>query len=248
MGYDNRPMDNPTTMASNFIVVKDGPVTTLTFSRPERRNCLNQEVILEFERRLQAVRDDRECRVLIVTGQGTAFCAGADTALFKDDARSANDPSERRRKMNEFGKKLPRLIGRAFDVLAHLDQVTIGAINGAAVGGGWSFALGFDFAIAVEGAEFWVPEVDLEVPFRGAPAAVLAARLGPWRAKEAILACRHYKADELLAMGVLNRVVKADQLMTAVRELAKSMAAKSPDAIAATKRGINAVFFGERQF
>ena len=232
-------------MSSNFIVEKDGPVTTITFSRPERRNCLNQEVILEFERHLQAVRDDRECRVLIVTGQGAAFCAGADTALFKDET---GDPVERRRRMSEFGKKLPRLIGRAFDVLAHLDQVTIGAINGAAVGGGWSFALGFDFAIAVEGAEFWVPEVDLEVPFRGAPAAVLAARLGPWRAKEAILECRHYKADELLAMGVLNRVVKADQLMAAARELAKSMAAKSPDAIAATKRGINAVFFGERQF
>ena len=235
-------------MASNFIIEKDGPVTTIKFSRPERRNCLNQEVILEFERHLQAVRDDRECRVLIITGQGAAFCAGADTALFKDDAASATDTGERRRRIAEFRRKLPRLIGRAFDVLAHLDQVTIGAVNGAAVGGGWSFALAFDFAIAVEGAEFWVPEVDLDVPFRGAPAAVLAAKLGPWRAKEAILACRHYKAEELLALGVLNRVVKPDQLMTAARELAKTMAAKSPDAIAATKRGINAVFFGERQF
>ena len=237
-------------MPSNFLVEKDGPITTLTFSRPERRNCLNVEVILEFERHLQDVRDDRECRVLIVTGQGSTFCAGADTALFKGDSETgaATDPREQRRRTIEFSKKLPRLIGRAFDVLAHLDQVTIGAINGAAVGGGWSFALGFDFAIAVEGAEFWVPEVDLEVPFRGAPANVLAARLGPWRSKEAILACRHYQAEELLAMGVLNRVVKPDQLMTSARELATSMAAKSPDAIAATKRGINAVFFGQRNF
>ena len=235
-------------MPSNFLVEKDGPITTLTFSRPERRNCLNLEVILEFEHHLQDVRDDRECRVLIVTGQGTTFCAGADTTLFKPDAASPIDPREQRRRITEFSKKLPRLIGRAFDVLAHLDQVTIGAINGAAVGGGWSFALGFDFAIAVEGAEFWVPEVDLEVPFRGAPANVLAARLGPWRSKEAILACRHYQAEELLAMGVLNRVVKPDQLMLSARELATSMAAKSPDAIAATKRGINAVFFGQRNF
>src|SRR5260370_31643340 len=80
-------------MASNFIVEKDGPLTTITFSRPERRNCLNQEVILEFERHLQVVRDDRECRVLIVTGQGAAFCAGADTALFKD---ATGDPVDRR--------------------------------------------------------------------------------------------------------------------------------------------------------
>jgi enoyl-CoA hydratase/carnithine racemase len=232
-------------MPSNFLIEKDGTITTITFSRPERRNCLNEEVILEFEQHLQRVRDDRECRVLIVTGQGATFCAGADTALFKTDG--ANDPQQRRR-ASEFGKRLPRLIGRAFDVLAHLDQVTIGAINGAAVGGGWSFALAFDFAIAVEGAEFWVPEVDLNVPFRGAPAAVLAATLGPWRAKEAILACRHYKAEELLEMGVLNRVVKLDQLMMEARELAKVMSAKSPEAIAATKRGINAVFFGQRQF
>lgn len=235
-------------MPSNFLVEKEGPITTLTFSRPERRNCLNQEVILEFERHLQEVRDDRDCRVLIVTGQGAAFCAGADTALFRDDAGSPTDPGEQRRRASDFAKRLPRLIGRAFDVLAHLDQVTIGAINGAAVGGGWSFALALDFAIAVEGAEFWVPEVDLEVPFRGAPANVLAARLGPWRAKEAILGCSHYKAEELLAMGLLNRVVKPAELMPAARDLAKSMAAKSPEAIAATKRGINAVFFGQRNF
>src|SRR6266851_5994397 len=228
----------------NFLIDKDAAITTITFNRPERRNCLDAEIILEFERHLQTVRDDRDCRVLIVTGAGTAFCAGADSAMFK---RSA-DPAETRRRMSAFGKRWPRLIGRAFDVLANLDQVTIGAINGYAVGGGWSFALAFDFAIAVEAAEFWVPEVDLDVPFRGAPAAVLAASLGPWRAKEAILMCRHYKAEELLAIGTLNRVVKPGELIPAARELAKTMAAKSPDAIASTKRGINAVFFGQRQF
>src|SRR6267143_495070 len=198
-------------MSSNFLIERDGAVTTVMFSRPERRNCLNQEVVLEFEHHLQGVRDDRECRALIVTGQGATFCAGADTALFKGD--SAIDPREERKRRSEFGKKLPRLIGRAFDVLVNLDQVTIGAINGAAVGGGWSFALAFDFAIAVEGAEFWVPEVDLDVPYRGAPASVLAACLGPWRAKEAILMCRHYKAAELLALGVINRIVTPDELM-----------------------------------
>ncbi|MDO8434487.1 MAG: enoyl-CoA hydratase/isomerase family protein [Candidatus Binatus sp.] len=230
--------------APNFIVEKDASITTITFNRPERRNCLDAGIILEFERHLHAVRDDRDCRVLIVTGAGSAFCAGADSAMFKSDAGAA----DQRRRMGEFGRRWPRLIGRAFDVLANLDQITIGAINGYAVGGGWSFALAFDFAIAVEAAEFWVPEVDLNVPFRGAPANVLSARLGPWRAKEAILMCRHYSASELFAMGVINRVVKPDELMPAARELALTMAAKSPDAVAASKRGINAVFFGPRQF
>ena len=125
-------------MPASFLVEKDGPVTTVTFNRPARRNCLDEAVILEFERHLQIVRDDRDCRALIVTGNGSAFCAGADTATFK----GVTDPREQRRRMGEFGKRWPRLIGRAFDVLAHLDQVTIGAINGYAVGGGWSFALG----------------------------------------------------------------------------------------------------------
>lgn len=233
-------------MADNFIVEHDGPITTITFNRPEKRNCLDEAVILDFERLLHAVRDDRECRVLIVTGKGTAFCAGADQAMFKGSGEI--DAAERRRRMGEFGKRWPRLIGRAFDVLAHLDQITIGAINGYAVGGGWSFVLAFDFAIAVEGAEFWVPEVDLEVPYRGAPAAVLASRLGPWRAKEAILLCRHYKAEELLAMGALNRVVQQEELMPAAHELAKTMAGKSREALASSKRDINEVFFGHRLF
>jgi enoyl-CoA hydratase len=231
-------------MPSNFIFEKQGPITTITFSRPERRNCLNEEVILDFEKLLHLVRDDRETRALIVTGIGNAFCSGADLSMLK----GVEDRQKRRELSKQIGKRLPRLIGRAFDVLAHLDAVTIGAINGYAVGGGWSFALAFDFCLAVEDAEFWVPEVDMEVPYRGAPAKVLAARLGPWRAKEAILMCRHYKAAELLALGVINRVVKPDELMPAAQELARTMAAKPPEAIANSKRDINAVFFGQRLF
>ncbi|HXN85947.1 MAG TPA: enoyl-CoA hydratase/isomerase family protein [Candidatus Binataceae bacterium] len=231
-------------MSNNFLFEKDGPITTITFNRPEKRNCLDEAVILDFEKLLHRVRDDRETRALIVTGAGSAFCSGADTSQFKDVA----DPAKRRELSRQIGKRLPRLIGRAFDVLAHLDAVTIGAINGYAVGGGWSFALAFDFCLAVEAAEFWVPEVDMEVPYRGAPAKVLAARLGPWRAKEAILMCRHYSAAELLAMGVINRIAKPEELMPAARELASSMVAKSADAIANSKRDINAVFFGPRLF
>src|SRR5208283_5903445 len=123
-------------MPPNFIFEKQGPITTITFSRPERRNCLNREVILEFERLLQNVRDDRETRALIVTGTGTAFCSGADISMLKN-----SDDPDRPKFSKEVGKRLPRLIGRAFDVLANLEAVTIGAINGYAVGGGWSFAL-----------------------------------------------------------------------------------------------------------
>ena len=232
-------------MPANFIFEKSGPITTITFSRPERRNCINEEVIFDFEKLLHLVRDDRETRALIVTGTGTAFCSGADLSSLKRGGAAGEPPPTFSK---QAGKRMPRLIGRVFDVLANLDITTIGAINGYAVGGGWSWALAFDFCLAVEAAEFWVPEVDMHVPYRGAPAKVLAARLGPWRAKEAILMCRHYTAAELLALGVINRIVEPDQLMPAAQELARTMAAKQGEAIANSKRDINAVFFGQRLF
>ncbi|HLX37808.1 MAG TPA: enoyl-CoA hydratase/isomerase family protein [Candidatus Binataceae bacterium] len=231
-------------MPANFIFEKQAAITTITFNRPERRNCVNEEVIFDFEELLHKVRDDRETRALIVTGTGNAFCSGADLSMVK----KIDDREQRREFSREVGKRVPRLIGRAFDVLANLDCVTIGAINGYAVGGGWSLALALDFCFAVEAAEFWVPEVDMAVPYRGAPAKVLAARLGPWRAKEAILQCRHYTANELFALGVVNRVVKPDELMPAAIELAHTMAAKSAEAIANSKRDINGFFLGQRLF
>ncbi len=231
-------------MAKYFLFEKAGPITTITFNRPQVRNCLDEAVVLEFESLLHRVRDERDTRALIVTGAGAAFCAGADTSQF----RHVSDPEEQRRLSREVGRRLPRLIGRTFDVLAHLDAITIGAINGYAVGGGWSFALALDFCIAVEEAEFWVPEIDLAVPYRGAPAKTLAARVGPWIAKEIILMCRHYKAPELLAMGLINRVVKREELMAAAREMAEAVVKKPAEALASSKRDINSVVLGERLF
>jgi enoyl-CoA hydratase len=231
-------------MPKNFLFHKNGAITTITFNRPERRNCLDGEVLSELEELVRGVRDDRDTRVLIVTGTGNSFSAGANLSA----GRGARNPNEQAGSAKEIPGTSPRLIGRAVEAIAHLECVTIAAINGYAIGGGWSLALAFDFCIAVEGAEFWVPEVDMGVPYRGAPAQLLAARMGPWRAREAILECRHYKAAELFAMGLINRVVTPDDLMPTARAIAESMLKKSAKAIAQSKRDINAFFFGDRLF
>jgi enoyl-CoA hydratase len=231
-------------MPKHFLFEKNGSITTITFNRPERRNCLDDEVILELEDLVHNVRDDRETRALIVTGTGNAFSAGADLTA----AKGIEDPRQRALIAKDRAGRFPRLIGRVFEAIAHLECITISAVNGYAIGGGWSIALAFDFCIAVEGAEFWVPEVDLGVAYRGAPARLLAASMGPWRAREAILQCRHYQSQELMAMGLINRVVKADELIPTARALAKSLAEKPANAIAQSKRDINAFFFGERLF
>jgi enoyl-CoA hydratase/carnithine racemase len=231
-------------MPENFLFEKDGPVTTITFNRPERRNCMNREVMLEMEGLIEQVRDGRDTRALIVTGAGTSFSAGADVS----GAKGVTDSRERLRIFAERNKGLPRIIGRIFDLITRLDCMTIAAVNGYAVGGGWAIALAFDFVVAAEEAEFWVPEVDLGVPFGGAPAVAMASRIGPWRAKEAMIICRHYKARELFEMGLINKVVKAGELMPAARDLAKTLASKRPDAATTTKHGVNSIVFGPRLF
>jgi len=80
------------TASENFLFEKDGPITTITFNRPERLNCMNREVMLELEGLLKDVRDDRETRVLIVTGTGRAFSAGAGIGEFRDSLRPGGRP------------------------------------------------------------------------------------------------------------------------------------------------------------
>lgn len=231
-------------MPDNFLFEREGPVCTITFNRPERRNCMTRDVMLEFERLIHQVRDDHETRALIVTGAGTAFSAGADVS----GAKGVTDPKERARIFGATNKGLPRIIGRIFDTILRLDCMTIGAVNGYAVGGGWALATAFDFVIASENAEFWVPEVDLGAPYTGGPAEVMAARMGPWRAKEAMILCRHYSARELFAIGMVNKVVPPAELMPAARELARELLKKPKRAATATKHGVDTVFAGPRLY
>jgi enoyl-CoA hydratase/carnithine racemase len=231
-------------MSHDFIFSQDGAVATITFNWPERRNCMTREVMLEFERLIHRVRDERNTRVLIVTGTGTAFSAGADVS----DARGIADPRERNRLFAERNKGLPRIVGRVFDTILRLDALTIGAINGYAIGGGWALAAAMDFVIAADTAEFWVPEVELGTPFAGGAAEVIAKRVGPWRAKEIMILCRHYTARELLEMGMVNKVVTSTELMAAANEFAQVLLKLPRGAAAATKHVIDGVFAGPRLY
>ena len=231
-------------MPENFLFERDGQIATITFNRPERRNCMTRDVMLEFEQLILRVRDEGETRVLIVTGAGTAFSAGADVSGGKGVA----DPRERMRIFAERNKGLPRIIGRIFDTVLRLDALTIGAVNGFAVGGGWALAAAMDFVVAAETAEFWLPEVELGAPFVGGPAEVIAKRVGPWRAKEIMIVCRHYMARELFEMGMVNKVVRPADLMAATREFAQTLLKLPRNAATATKHVVDGVFAGPRLY
>jgi len=228
-------------MPKHFVLSKEGRIATLTFNRPEKRNPLNEEILLELEDMLHQVRDDPEVRVMIFTGSGNTFSAGADLSQI----RGINDEQERQHIFAQYRKRRGRLVGRVLEVLVNLEPITIAAINGYAVGGGWALVLGCDFKIAVEEAQFWFPEVDLGVPLRAGSTALLAAHVGPTRAKEIIITCRRFKAAELLAMGLLNRVVKKDELHPAVNDLAQSLIAKNQTAVMGSKLIVNTVTSGK---
>ncbi|MBF6559441.1 MAG: enoyl-CoA hydratase/isomerase family protein [Candidatus Binataceae bacterium] len=231
-------------MPDNFLVAKDGPITTITFNRPERRNCLNREVMTELEDRLRAVRNDRGVRVLIVTGTGAAFSAGADMTVTKGIA----DAQARARVFMANNDGGARMVGRIYDHVTRLDCMTIAAVNGYAVGGGWAIAAAFDFIVAIEEAEFWVPEVELGAAFTGGPALAMAARLGPWRAKDAMILCRHFKARELHDLGMVNRVVKQGDLIPAAHKLAQELIKLPQKAATRTKHFVDGVFIGARLY
>ena len=233
-----------TQICENFRIDQLGQIATITFSRPERRNCVNREVMNELEGLIRNIRDDRSVRVLIMTGTGASFCAGADTSAVK----GIDDPKERRRIFAERNGGVPRMIGRTFDQIARLDCITICAVNGHAIGGGWALATAFDFVVAAETAQFWVPEVELGAPFTGGPAIAMAARMGPWRAKEAMVLCRHYSARELFEMGMVNRVVAGDRLMEAAHHLADAVLKMPERAVRATKHFVDGVFIGARLY
>jgi enoyl-CoA hydratase len=224
-------------MPDHFVLEKEGWIATLTFNRSEKRNPLNEEIVLELESLLHQVQDDKEIRVLVFTGTGNTFSAGADLSQVK----GITDSQERQRIFAPLGRRRARLIGRVLNTLVHLEQVTIAAINGYAIGGGWSLALGCDLRVAVEEAEFWFPEVDLGVPLSPSSTALLAAHVGPSLAKEIIITCRRFKAEELLPLGLVNQVVKKEALYSTVRELAQSLANKNPNAVMVSKATVNAL-------
>ena len=231
------------TQLDYFLWEQDGPIATITFNRPEKRNGLDPKVMLEFESLVHRARDQGDIKILITTGNGSAFCAGADMTLARDAANA-----EERARITEDMNRVPRIIGRTFDAMLHMDVISIAAVNGYAVGGGWSIATGYDHIIAVSGAQFWLPEVEIGMPFRGLANIGLTQRLGPTLAKEAMILCRRFTAEELADYRVINQVCASEELMTETRRIAEAYLAMPWKAAIASRRDINAAIYGPQYY
>ena len=217
-------------------LVRDGSIATVTLDRPERRNALSDALLTELGTAFAELRDDPSTRVVIVTGAPPVFSAGADAGI-----RSSMSPEERRRVFATSKSQFRRLFERANTLLEHLEQPTIAAINGHAIGGGFGLTLACDFRWAAAEAELWIPEVDLGVPLGVGSTTRFVRLVGPARAKEIIMECRRYTAAEAQAAGLVHRVVPATELTAAVHEYATHLAAKPFRPLAEMKARINAI-------
>lgn len=223
-------------MGENVNLSRDGAIATVTLNRPDRRNSLSDPMLTELAAAFTELRDDAATRVVVLTGAPPVFSAGADAPF-----RKGMTPDERQAAFANRQSQFRRLFERAAGLLESLEQVTICAVNGHAIGGGWGLTLPCDFRIAVESAQFWLPEVDLGTPLGVASTTRLVRLAGPARTKEIILTCRRYSAAEALSLGLVHRVVPPDQLAASTLELAEALAAKPFKALAECKGRVNAI-------
>ncbi|MFO7675267.1 MAG: enoyl-CoA hydratase-related protein [bacterium] len=197
----------------------------LRFNRPPV-NALNSRMVLEIESAFEEFAAEDPVRVIILTGEGKAFVAGADIAEMRRFT-----PLEAR----EFARRGHRAMGR----IQEIEKPVIAAVNGFALGGGCEIALACDIRLMADGALIGQPEVKLGlIPGFGGTQR-LARLVGPGAAKELVFSGENIGAAEALRIGLVNRVVPAAELIEQATALARKMIANGPTAVRLAKTVIN---------
>lgn len=190
-------------------------VLTLTFNRPDQLNAMNRVFMDEIISALEAAHADESVRVVVLTGAGRAFMAGADLKEYARQSQSAFDAFQAR------GRQLYAAIeGNAKPVIA--------AINGHCFGGGFEIALACDLIVARAGAKCGLPEINLALIPGGGGVQRLAQRAGLGVALDVALTGRVVTAEELLAWRVASQVFPVGEFSTRLQALAEEIAAKEP--------------------
>ena len=218
----------------NIIVKRDAKLPglmTITLTRPEKLNALNIALHDELQDALRKLQDDFETRVVILTGAGRAFSAGAQLGDRRDSA-PVNDIDRRAR---------ASIGGKTSEMIERLEQVTIAAVNGLAIGGAVVFLSCCDMRLAAESAWFSIPEVELELPLTWQALPRLMRELGPARTKELVMACDRFTAQQAERWGFVNHIYPDDQVLPEARKLAERLLSMDPLSLAMTKTACNAL-------
>ncbi len=215
-------------MAEHRLVLYEtrGPAAWIVLDRPEKRNALSPAMIVELAQALERSGDDDAVRAVVVTGSGSAFCAGADLDTGRDLAGAGDDAP------SPFAELLQRL--------GHSAKPVIAAVNGPAFGGGLGLIAAADIVIASSTAVFSFSEVRLGL----VPAmisVVVLPRIGPHHARRLFLTGRLFSAEEAARYGLVHRLTPPGELEAAVDEEIADIAKGGPIAVGEAKRLIREI-------
>ena len=200
-------------------------IGVLTISSPATLNALNSTILGELDAMISSI-DTRNTRVLIITGEGKSFVAGADIA------QMSNLTAEEGYEFGKFGAMV-------FKKIEDMEIPVIAAVNGFALGGGCELAMACDIRIASAKARFGQPEVNLGIIPGFSGTYRLSKLVGQGIAKELIYTGNHIMTDEALRIGLVNKVVAPEELMDTVMTMAESILTSAPIAVKLAKKCIN---------
>lgn len=211
-------------MYQTILAERDGRVGRIWLNRPGVRNAFNAVMIGELRDALRSLAGDAAVRVIVLSGKGASFCAGADLAWMRDIVRFSRD--QNLRESLDLAECL-------HDVYA-VPKPTVARVNGPAIGGGTGFVSACDIAVASTGARFGLSEVKIGV----VPAAIspyVLRRIGESRARQYFLTGERFDARRAEEIGLVNIVVEPGELDAKVEEIVSSLLSSGPEALAKAK-------------
>ena len=205
-----------------------GVIGAVTLNRPERLNAISGELLAAFSSALKTAISDSETAVIVLHGEGRAFCSGDDLKEF--ELQSQSDASI---------KAHISAIQEITYLMMGSDKPIVGAIHGYAVGGGFEWLLNCDIVVAADNLVAYFPEMDWGQFVTGGVTHLLPQAIGYQRAMELMLLGERQTADQLHALGLVNRVAKLEELQDVAFGLAEKIATKSRFSVSRLKSLIN---------
>ncbi len=215
----------------NFETIKleiRGAVAHIKLNRPKQRNAVNETLANEFRQALQSVSDNKSIRAVVLSGEGAAFCAGADISQFGSELTA-----------DEVESYLLERYKPIISLITSMAKPVIAAINGPAAGAGMSIALACDLRVMSDESALFPAFIKIGLVPDAGGTWFLARIIGYSRALEFAIDGRPMSAERCLALGLANRVVRPDHLISEAENWARELAEKATLAIALTKQSFH---------
>jgi enoyl-CoA hydratase/carnithine racemase len=218
-------------LSNDILVERKEAIATVTFNRPEQRNAVSVAMWERIPKLVLELGADNEVRAIVFRGAGRqAFVAGADISEFEEV-----------RKDSKTAKAYNALLDEAYRTIRHCPKPTVAMVFGYCMGGGMTLATSCDLRFVAEGSKFAIPAARLSIVYNIESTSPLVHIVGPSRAKDLLFSARTLDSAEALALGLVNRVLPADELEEFTYGYLKKVAANAPLTIQGAKAVIAAI-------